>query len=169
MSNDLANSIQISHKFNAPFSMVTSAFWKKFPNKYSQHVKTVDVLDRRISNNTLQTTRLFHVQVEPETNTPWTKYVPSIFSVPLYSIEYTTVDPTTRSLYGINRNISLSSIFECKETFKYTAESPDTTTYTHSIHIVVHIPIIGSYISKYLLEQAKEKSEQGISVIENLL
>lgn len=51
---------QSQHLFNYPWDKVTAANWQKYPNEYSTHVVSVDILDRTIDveRKTLRTERL---------------------------------------------------------------------------------------------------------------
>lgn len=152
-------STTIVHTFNQPFSSVVSVFWNKFPNDHSPHVKTIDYLDRTLTGNILSTCRLFGVDAG-HNMLPATR---------LYSVETTSVNPTAGTLAGINKNISLRSIFDCTELFTYTQNANGTTTYIHDISIAVHIPVLGAHIQKMLLDAAREKSEQSIAHMTSLL
>ena len=149
----------IYHKFSYPFSEVSLAFWNKFPNKYSEHVKTVDIIDRTLTDGILSTTRIFNIEANHS-------YIPD---TALYSLEKTTIDPKNKTLSGTNTNLSLRNIFNTVETIKYEELTPTTTAYTQTITISVKIPLIGNRVERFLMDKAKEKSLQGIDVIDDML
>lgn len=158
-------SVTITHTFNHPFSSVATVFWNKFPNDHSPHIKSIDYIDRSLVNGTLFTSRLFGVDIEH----PILRTIGIVPATHLYSLEQTRINPSNKTLSGINKNISLRSIVECTDTFEYSQNENYTTSYVHKIDIKVSIPIIGSYIQKSLLSAAKEKSEQSIVYMDKLL
>jgi len=40
----------VDHSFNHSFNLVSSAFWRKYPNSEANHIQAIDVYDRKLIN-----------------------------------------------------------------------------------------------------------------------
>ncbi|KAJ3107609.1 hypothetical protein HDU97_003603 [Phlyctochytrium planicorne] len=92
-----------SFSFDHPWSTVTQAIWRKYPNPFASHVLTADVIDRTVDPDTgfLVTTRLFLKQG----NLP--KWGRQFMNAPeAFILEISTVDPKGKTMETITRNLS---------------------------------------------------------------
>lgn len=101
------------HIFQSPWEDCVLAWWNKYPNSFSCHVKTVDIISRNFDAKTgILTYRTFS---SAKLNTPRWLFTFG-FTNYAYSIEDTIIDPYNKTLTTIKQNITLSSICRAKET-----------------------------------------------------
>ncbi|XP_058876553.1 PRELI domain-containing protein 1, mitochondrial-like isoform X1 [Acipenser ruthenus] len=87
------------------WDQVFVAFWQRYPNPYSKHVLTEDILFREVTPDN----RLISRRLLTKTNRAprWTeKYLPSNMARSAYVIEDSIVDPQSRTLTTFTWNIS---------------------------------------------------------------
>lgn len=55
---------ETEHTFDYPWDTCTRAMWRKYPNPHSSHIRSVDVLDRKLDTTTgiLSSVRLVTMQ-----------------------------------------------------------------------------------------------------------
>ncbi|XP_056305917.1 PRELI domain containing 1b [Danio aesculapii] len=110
-----------------PWELVLTAFWQRYPNPYSSHVLTEDVLFREVtSENLLVSRRLF-----TKTNRlpRWAERIfPGRRSV--YIIEDSVVDLSNRSLTTMTWNVNHSKLMRVVERCVFTGEQ-DRPVWTH--------------------------------------
>ncbi len=131
--------------FAYPFSIVSTSWWKKYPNKYSSNLKSIDVYDQKIINGELITFRILN------------------YSLPIgniYIVEKSIVNPITKEMNIVSNNISCNYI-NIVEHCKY-KDYNNTTLYSQNINI--NIP----FYEKLYLKCLSEVSNRGISVVENI-
>ncbi|KAI8917407.1 PRELI-like family-domain-containing protein [Entophlyctis helioformis] len=106
---------ETAHSFSHPWSLLTFANWRKYPNEHATHVLSVDVLARRVdpASGVLETQRLLRCK----------QAVPSIFktlginmSEEAFFLETSTLDPQTQVYTAKTVNLSLRSLFTAEET-----------------------------------------------------
>ena len=95
--------------------------WRKYPNKLNPNVVAVDVLDRRVEEDgTLHSVRVLG------TNWNMPAFVTAILGMPdmCYALEYSVVDPVTKTMTLKSVNYTFSSVTEVIESIKY-RENPE--------------------------------------------
>ncbi|WFD31213.1 mRNA 3'-end-processing protein rna14 [Malassezia sp. CBS 17886] len=94
------------------------AIWVKYPNPYTDHVRSVDVLERRICP---QTGRVYTERVMAlQQNVPqWIKKQLVGVKDETYVRETVTVDPQTQSVHMASNNLSFAEYFEVRERVQY--------------------------------------------------
>ena len=104
-----------TYTFPFKWEIVAAGFWVKYPNPFSNHVVSEDVVSRYITeNNVLVTKRLlvkertFHMPKWCDSYVKNYKYV--------HVLEETLVDPNTKTLTTYTRNFSLNSMMVSKRT-----------------------------------------------------
>ncbi|XP_068177599.1 PRELI domain-containing protein 1, mitochondrial-like isoform X1 [Antennarius striatus] len=107
---------------------VVSAFWQKYPNPYSTHVLTEDVVYREVTPDH----RLLSRRLLMKTNRlpRWAeRFFPSGMSRSVYIIEDSIVDPVNRSLTTYTWNLNYATLMSVEERciFQDSVEQPSTT------------------------------------------
>lgn len=103
------------HIFKYSWHQLASAFWNRYPNKYSRHVLSEDVLDRRVdTSGQLVTRRLF---VKTNSCPKWIERLMKTNKV--HIIEDSIVDPIRHTLTTITRNLGMTNLLSVEETCVY--------------------------------------------------
>lgn len=104
-----------SHIFHHPWHEIAIAFWKRYPNKFSKHVLSEDVIDRKINpNGQLVTRRLF---VKTNSCPKWVEKIMKNKNVQV--LEESFVDPFRQTLTTITRNLGMTNLMSVEETCVY--------------------------------------------------
>jgi len=155
----------INDVFSAPWRCTTEAAWKKYPNDEQPHVKSIDVLDRRVSaDGRLLTTRLFSTQFS------FPSLIVSLLGLPdrCYAIEYSEVDLKTQTMTLRQINSTYGSVLLVDETMVYTPgrENANETHLNQSVNIGIWgIPFAG-YFEDMIVDNFGKNSAVGRSVIQ---
>lgn len=99
-------------KFN--WNQVTSAFWTRYPNPFSRHVLSEDIISRSVVGNKLVTKKLTR-----KTNSPprWAeRFVNSRVAC---IVEESIVDPEAKTLTTYTRNITFTRLMVVEEKCVY--------------------------------------------------
>ncbi|XP_054864847.1 PRELI domain-containing protein 1, mitochondrial-like, partial [Amphiprion ocellaris] len=107
---------------------VVAAFWQRYPNPFSTHVLTEDVVYREVTADN----RLFSRRLLMKTNRlpRWAeRFFPGGMSRSVYIIEDSIVDPVNRSLTTYTWNLNHTTLMSVEErcVFKDSVEQPATT------------------------------------------
>jgi hypothetical protein len=95
---------------------VVTAFWARYPNPYTRHVLTEDVLKRELrEDGTLYTCRLL---MKTDSLPSWARNLMPARSVPI--IEESIVDPQNKTFTTYCRNVTYKNIMETTEKVVYT-------------------------------------------------
>lgn len=115
-----------SHVFNYTWDHVVTCFWKKYPNEYSTHVLSEDVLHRKM----LDDGKLYTKRVIGKTN-PLPKWGSTVFPSHLSKVclvlEETLVDVRNRTMVSYAWNIDYKNFMDVKEKVSMSEESPGST------------------------------------------
>ncbi|XP_068751533.1 PRELI domain-containing protein 1, mitochondrial-like [Montipora capricornis] len=95
-------------KFN--WDQVTCAFWRRYPNPYSKHVLTEDIVDRYFVENKLYTKKLLTKTSSPPR---WAERFVS--SKVACIVEESIVDPEARTLTTYTKNITFTRLMMVEE------------------------------------------------------
>ncbi|PAV88573.1 hypothetical protein WR25_14578 [Diploscapter pachys] len=111
---------------------VTSVFWDRYPNSYSKHILSEDVLERRITNSSIVTKKLIVKEGSSilKRIPRWVSRLTEIRIVPV--VEESIYDRATRSLTTYTRNVSHNELFALHERCVYKNTSTDSTHPHHS-------------------------------------
>ncbi|GAA6072882.1 PRELI domain containing 1b [Tachysurus ichikawai] len=111
------------------WEQVLSAFWQRYPNPYSTHVLTEDVIFREVTpDNVLLSRRLF-----TKTNRlpRWAELIfPGNLSRSVYIVEDSVVDPSNRHLTTLTWNLNHSKLMTVVERCVFHGEE-ETSVWTH--------------------------------------
>ncbi|KAJ1975763.1 hypothetical protein H4R34_004219 [Dimargaris verticillata] len=103
------------HTFNYdhPWSLVTVAYWLRYPNPFASHVLSTDVIERTVDPTTgvLHTTRLILKRgLVPR----WAQGL--MKSNEAYILEESDIDPQTGTMVSVTRNITQKRVAYIEET-----------------------------------------------------
>jgi hypothetical protein len=97
-----------TYTFPYKWETVATGFWVKYPNPFSSHVLSEDVISRHLTENNILITKRLLVK-ERNFNMPkWTERFGSYKHV--YVVEETHCDPIQKTLTTYTRNFSLTSL-----------------------------------------------------------
>ncbi|XP_017330424.1 PRELI domain containing 1a [Ictalurus punctatus] len=103
----------------ATWDQVSQAFWQRYPNPYSNHVLTEDIIFREVTpdNRLLSRRLLTKISRVPR----WAeKFFPSHMARKAYIIEDSVVDPQERTMVTFTWNISHARLMSVEERCVYT-------------------------------------------------
>ncbi|CAF2397648.1 unnamed protein product [Rotaria sp. Silwood2] len=105
--------------YRFPWSQVISGFWQKFPNPYTGHILSEDVLYRTITNDQI----LITIRLLTKTNNipRWGEFLFSRGSVSTiaFIIEESICDLKQKTFTTVTKNINLKSLMTVEETCIY--------------------------------------------------
>jgi len=154
-----------NHIFSAPWKCTTEGMWKKYPNERQPHVKTIDVLDRHVTEDgRLLTTRLFGTRFS------FPSLIVQLLGLPdmCYAIEYSEVDLKTQTMTLRMINSTFNSVLSVDEVlvFKPNRDNPLETHLKQSARIGIHgIPFSG-YFEDMLVDNFSNNSKVGRGAVE---
>jgi hypothetical protein len=158
-----------SHVYNSDFDTVTSAWFVKYPNPQTQHVKEIHTYDRYISETEFRLSRLFYL----EYGIP--SWIQKIMRKRMegYANEEITCTLNPKMLRAVGRNITFSSIFQMEEVIEYKPDPnhPDTKTiFTQKMQFrVLGFGLMGAKLETAARDSAEKKSGQGLQVMETII
>jgi len=168
------------HTFAHPFSRVTSAFWRKYPNEKAPHVKAIDCLERQIvhlpaTNTENQSSKPTQACLVSSRIISCESAVPSwlqSFGVSnhAYALETTVVNPVTKEMIIKSRNLTGSSLMVMEETCAYRVD-PDNaqhTRYSQQAKITAFLPMFSGKFETFTVQNVQRKSQEGLDTIEQL-
>lgn len=174
MWNNNGKQVKISDKiltFN--WQQVVTAFWKRYPNPYSKHVLTEDVIDRKIIDSkdgpTLRSVRLL-----TKTNSipKWgEKLVPSAQKT-VSIIEESIVDPVRKILKTKTRNIGLTKYMYVEETVVYSMHEKQRCLVDRKATIKSDLMGLATAVQTFGAERFKHnaaKANKGLEYVLNKL
>jgi hypothetical protein len=154
--------------FSHPWTRVTTAFWRKYPNPLSPHVIDIDVLNRHLDTaGRLHTTRLITCK----------GHVPDWISKAVggknhcYVLERSVVDLKNETLVMKSRNMSYENLIQVHETCTYdrTAElNQDQTRFTQQAKIVVPIWGFSDKVENLTLDNFHKNAKKGLEAMESI-
>ncbi|XP_037531852.1 PRELI domain containing 1a [Nematolebias whitei] len=100
------------------WDQVCTAFWQRYPNPYSNHVLTEDIVFREVTpNNCLVSRRLL---TKTSRAPRWMeRYLPKHMASSAYVIEDSIVDPQKRTMTTLTWNISHARLMSVEEHCRY--------------------------------------------------
>jgi len=168
------------HTFAHPFSRVTSAFWRKYPNEKAPHVKAIDCLERQIvhlpaANNNNQSSNATQACLVTSRIISCESAVPGWLnslgvSSHAYALESTVVNPVTQEMIVKSRNLTGSSLMVMEETCSYhvDADNPQHTRYSQQAKITAFLPMFSGKFETFTVQNVQRKSKEGLDTIEQL-
>jgi len=154
---------EFSNTYTFPFSweVVASGFWIKYPNPFSKHVLSEDVISRHINAERVLVTKRLLVK---ERNVPIPKWLDRLMHVPknVYIIEETYCDPRTKTLTSYTRNFTFTSAMTCIEkcVYKQDPTDPTKTVCKKEAQIISNLRVAGTTIEKFALQSFKRNADR---------
>ncbi|XP_041931136.1 PRELI domain containing 1a [Alosa pseudoharengus] len=110
------------------WDQVCLAFWQRYPNPYSNHVLTEDIVFREVTPDN----RLISRRLLTKTNRAprWAeKFLPKQMARLAYIVEDSIIDPKNRTMTTVTWNITHARLMSVKEHCVY-AVNPDNSNWT---------------------------------------
>jgi len=121
---DTAKYAKLNEIFHFPWSDVVSGFWQKYPNKYSTHVLSEDVIKREIlEDGSLKTIRLL-TKTNPVPS--WGKWVFRNHKNVVILVEESIVSPKDEKMKVYTHNISYKNVMRTYEKLTITPRTNET-------------------------------------------
>jgi len=110
------------------WDQVCIAFWQRYPNPYSNHVLTEDIIFRELTpGNCLVSRRLL---TKTSRAPRWAeRYLPAQMASKAYIIEDSIVDPQTRTMTTVTWNLTHARVMCVEERCQY-GINPENTSWT---------------------------------------
>uniref|UniRef100_A0A670IJI0 PRELI domain containing 1 n=1 Tax=Podarcis muralis TaxID=64176 RepID=A0A670IJI0_PODMU len=111
-----------------PWDQVFAAFWQRYPNPYSKHVLTEDILHREVTEDQ----KLLSRRLLTKTNRMprWAeRFFPSNVAHSVYILEDSIVDPQNRTMTTFTWNINHARLMVVEERCVY-RENPENSGWT---------------------------------------
>ena len=100
--------------YRHPWTTVTSAFWRKYPNPLYPHVQEVDTFHRELKDGNLTTQRIITA------TTSFPSFLRAVGAPTLaFGVEQSTVNAQTQTLELRSRNVTGSGFMVVEETCTY--------------------------------------------------
>lgn len=154
--------------FKFSWDQVAQGFWARYPNPYSTHVLTEDIVSRYVEGGKLFTKRLL-TKTNPMNRLPkWGERFVSSKSVRI--VEESVVDPRTRTLVTYTRNIGLQHIMSVEEKCIYrpAADNPKHTVVERKAWVSSSILGFSCAIQAFGVERFKQnaaKASKGFTYV----
>jgi hypothetical protein len=193
----MVHTFSVVHTFPYPFSVVSLAFWRKYPNVQAPHVKQIDIYDRKLikipratteelvqneevkysenaaaaaSNPTeLDTCLVTNRIIGCESALP--SWMTSLgISSSAFAVETTIVNPRTKEMVVKSRNLTGSSLMIVEESCIYrpSKADPNHTEYSQTAKISAFLPFFSQKCEQYSFQSMTAKSQNGLQTIENI-
>lgn len=149
---------------------VTAAFWQRYPNPFSTHVLTEDVVFREVtSEHQLRTRRLL-----TKTNRlpRWAEpFFPVNLARSVYILEDSVVDPITKSLTTFTWNLNHTTLMSVRErcVFQQSEEHPQCTEVKREAWISSGIYGFSRPIQEFGLARFKSNQTKSMKGLEYVL
>ena len=151
--------IASSYQIHSPFEQVSLIVWQKA--EYCPQIYATDVIDRRVVNNKLHTTRLLTMQFKlPKILHFLTK------DIHTYALEESILDPKTMTLQQHSVNMSLGDWFTCTEHIQYSKDGEITSFNSHAD---VTLSRSLARMKQHFLVEFSKNAEKGQFAIEQAL
>ncbi|XP_033373592.1 PRELI domain-containing protein 1, mitochondrial isoform X2 [Parus major] len=137
-----------------PWDQVFAAFWQRYPNPYSKHVLTEDIVHREVTPDH----KLLSRRLLTKTNRMprWAeRFFPANVAHSVYILEDSIVDPKNRTMTTFTWNINHARLME----FGLARFKSNVTKSTKGFEYVL-ARMQGEAPSKTLVETAKEATEK---------
>jgi hypothetical protein len=151
---------EIIHIFNHSWNKVSYFHWNKYPNKYNDSVISVDIIDRKIDNEILKTTRIITSKIIlPD-------FIKKLIKTDFcYIIENSEINYNDKTLTLKSSNLFFRDILLITEYIKYQSDQTGTKTImTQKCEISVNI-FGGNYLENKILNTISHNSSNGFKAI----
>jgi len=143
-----------SYSFPFSWDQAAKAFWLRYPNPYSNHVLSEDVVSRRIENGKLYTKRLL---IKTNKIPGWAKRFYNAKNIAI--LEESIVDPHGHTITSYTKNISMKNLMDVEEKVVYKeSEIRGETVAERKAWIISHIYGFINMIEKLGVERFKKNT-----------
>ncbi|XP_075887897.1 PRELI domain containing 1b [Nelusetta ayraudi] len=149
---------------------VVSAFWQRYPNPYSTHVLTEDVVYREVTADNLLLSR--RLLMKTNRLPRWAEaFFPGGMSRCVYIIEDSIVDPVNRSLTTYTWNLNHTTLMSVEERclFRDSAELPGSTHLRREAWISSNVYGFSRPIQEFGLARFKKNQVKAMKGLEYAL
>lgn len=156
---------QSSHTFEHPWSTVTQAFWRKYPNDYQNVVYGTDVIERYVAaDGKLHSKRI----IISDWKIP--AFMSFFFGDPRgYAVEYSVVDPIERTLTIKSQNINAASMFKMREDIVYKSVG-ETTHLSHEAKILFCASrLLDDAAENWLIGTLGDAAQKGLKGMQSII
>ncbi|TDG99356.1 hypothetical protein EPR50_G00193210 [Perca flavescens] len=155
---------------NSPWYQVLAAFWQRYPNPYSTHVLTEDVLYREVTPSN----RLLSRRLLTKTNRlpGWAERVfPAHMARRVYVLEDSVVDPETHTLttrtWNINHNKLMTVVEGCL--FEEDRSRPSWTKLRREAWIISTVRGLARPIQEFGLARFRSNQDKAVKGLQHAL
>lgn len=163
---------ETNHLFCYPWPQVASANWRKYPNDFSAHVLSVDVISRHIDhqNGVLRTERLLACK---QSVPAWLCRLIGVSEVALFH-EISELDPATREYKAYSTNLSFRNIFKLTElcVFRQDPFMPQEHTLFEQKAQITTEPLVNrlsSFVEDFAVKSFKSNAHRGRQGLEQVI
>eukprot|EP00088_Acartia_fossae_P029669 TRINITY_DN3054_c0_g2_i1.p1 TRINITY_DN3054_c0_g2~~TRINITY_DN3054_c0_g2_i1.p1 ORF type:complete len:240 (-),score=34.25 TRINITY_DN3054_c0_g2_i1:360-1079(-) len=152
------------HVFNYNWESVSGGQWQKYPNPHNQAVIGTDVVDRRVVDGVLHSSRIISSDWRLA---EWVQKLIGANKV-CYAHEYSTVDPKNRVMTMQSKNLSFCNFVTMEENMTYRPhpeESDKTLMRQETIVTVQGVPLT-SYMESIIVNTVSNNSNKGKAAME---
>ncbi|CAG8517768.1 4363_t:CDS:2 [Paraglomus brasilianum] len=160
-----------SHIFRYPWTQVSAANWRKYPNENCPHVIAIDVIDQHVDPETgiLRLERL----ITCKQNVPsFIRRLCGAASV-TYAREISEIDPKNKVLKMTSWNLSLKHLVSVAETVVYSEDPEDSSrtcfTQEASIKCGESLERFANYIESFCVQRFHDNAQKGRQGFETVL
>jgi len=152
------------HVFGHNWETVSGGQWQKYPNPHNQAVVGTDVVDRRVVDGVLHTSRIISSDWKLAT---WAQKLIGANKV-CYAHEISTVDPANRVMHMNSKNLSFCNVVTMEENLTYRPHPEDagkTMMKQETIVTVQGVPLT-SYMEGIIVNTCSNNSHKGRAAME---
>lgn len=152
------------HTFNHPWETVATAAWRKYPNPHNPAVIGTDVIERKVVDGVLHSSRLVSSQwYFPR----WAQALIGSANI-CYAAEESEVNPNQRHMILRTINLTFCRNIAVRETLKYTPHPVDTqkTLLEQEAVITVKGVPLSSYMEDILSSKISTNATKGRQAME---
>jgi len=146
------------HIFDHPFTTLTKAVWRKYPNPLKPEVLGSDVMERRVEDDGSLVT---HRVIETNFGLPyWSRKLLGTESV-FYGYEKSKVNPHKQIMSQVSRNVTFANTVTMGEKLTYSAYGDNQTKLVQESTVEVHGLPWQSFLEDTILTSVKNNINKG--------
>jgi hypothetical protein len=147
------------HVFNHSWEMVSEGQWQKYPNPHNQAVVGTDVVDRRVIDGVLHSSRIISSDWRLA---DWVQRLIGANKV-CYAHEYSTVDPVNRVMKMNSKNLTFCNFVTMEESMTYRPhpENSEQTVMKQETVVTVQGVPLTSYMESIIVNTVSNNSNKG--------
>uniref|UniRef100_A0A7E4W0M2 PRELI/MSF1 domain-containing protein n=1 Tax=Panagrellus redivivus TaxID=6233 RepID=A0A7E4W0M2_PANRE len=159
------------HIFDYTFNEVSAVFYDRYPNSFAKHVVSEDVLERKVTEDSIYTRKLVVKKGASflKSVPSWMSRLTSIRTVP--TLEESIYDRKTETLVTYTRNVSFVDLFAMdeKSVYKRVESTPTQTSLSRDVAVYVNYPRFGGLIERVLVMTFRKSVKKTLNGIQEKL